>query len=349
MSTTDRCKNCEKSFDESFDYCPYCGQETADKLTIGVLFSNTIGNYFSIDARFFRSFIPLMTKPGVIARRFVDGKRFSYLHPAQFYLFVSVVFFFAFSFTIRKVDNTINKKLKENFSSEIELDSLKFKKDSIGLEKAKKALTENVALMELSGNEINKIDSILSVEQKEGSFLFDAKRKKIDSLIAIDASLEEKLKAMGLQEDDSVITEKFYAQVLKFYENKGGGVLQTLYDTIPITMFLMLPLFAFLLKIFYWKRATFAHHMVFSFYFFTFIFTSLCLLILTNAIFEIPIWLKVIFFFSFMVYLVLALKNFYNSFWLSALVKGIVVSYVYIMIIVPIAIIGVMAVSIFLY
>ena len=105
MADTDQCKNCEKSFDASFDYCPFCGQETADNLTFGVLFSNTINNYFSIDARFFKSFIPLMTKPGVLARRFVDGKRLSYLHPAQFYLFISVVFFFIFSFTIRKADN----------------------------------------------------------------------------------------------------------------------------------------------------------------------------------------------------------------------------------------------------
>ncbi len=105
MAATDQCKNCEESFEASFDYCPYCGQETADQLTVGVLFSNTISNYFSIDARFLKSFIPLMTKPGLLARRFVDGKRLSYLHPAQFYLFISVVFFFIFSFTIRKADN----------------------------------------------------------------------------------------------------------------------------------------------------------------------------------------------------------------------------------------------------
>ena len=74
MSEKETCKNCEESFDPSFDYCPYCGQEATDSLTFSVLFSNTIENYFSIDARFFRSFIPLMIKPGVLARRFVDGK-----------------------------------------------------------------------------------------------------------------------------------------------------------------------------------------------------------------------------------------------------------------------------------
>lgn len=102
MSSTNQCKNCEKTIDDSYEYCPYCGQEAVDNLTFGVLFSNTIENYFSIDARFFRSFGTLMFKPGVLARRFVDGKRLKYLHPAQFYLFISVVFFFLFLLVLEK-------------------------------------------------------------------------------------------------------------------------------------------------------------------------------------------------------------------------------------------------------
>ena len=105
MSSTNPCKNCGFPLEPHFEYCPQCGQEAADHLTFGVLFSNTISNYFSVDARFFRSFVPLMIRPGVLARRFVDGKRQRYLHPAQFYLFISVVFFFLFSFRVRQADN----------------------------------------------------------------------------------------------------------------------------------------------------------------------------------------------------------------------------------------------------
>lgn len=349
MSKTTQCKNCEKHFDESFDYCPYCGQESADKLTFGVLFSNTIGNYFAVDARFFKSFIPLMVKPGILARRFVDGKRLSYLHPAQFYLFISVVFFFIFSFTVRKVDNDLTQKFQKEFRGEIAIDSLEFKRDSIGIEIAKKALKENPVLTNIAKEDLNVIDSVLTAEQKNPKSTFSFSQKKMDSLIISGAPLEEKLSLMGLDEGDSLIKRKFFTQVLKLYEQKGGGILKTLYDTIPITMFLMLPLFAFLLKIFYWKKGTFAHHMVFSFYFFTFIFTSLCFLIIGNMIFEIPVWLKLIFFFSFIIYLMIALRNFYKSSRISAFFKGIFVTYVYVMIIVPIAFTGIILVSIFLY
>ncbi len=97
---------------------------------------------------------------------------------------------------------------------------------------------------------------------------------------------------MGMKEDANAFNRRFYAQMLKFYEKQGGGILQALYDTIPIAMFLLLPLFAVLLKLFYWKPATFAHHVVFSFYFFTFIFTTFCTILLVNKVWEIPIWLR---------------------------------------------------------
>jgi len=47
------CKNCEQQFKKEFDFCPHCGQKVNDELTLGVLFYNTISNYFSFDARFF--------------------------------------------------------------------------------------------------------------------------------------------------------------------------------------------------------------------------------------------------------------------------------------------------------
>ena len=339
--STNQCKNCEKSFDESYGYCPYCGQETADNLTFGVLFSNTIENYFSIDARFFRSFGTLMLKPGVLARRFVDGKRLKYLHPAQFYLFIS--------FSVRKADTDVTQALKKGFDKELTLDSLQLKKDSINLEKAKKAIKNNPVLTGITDEDLSAIDSVITAEQNSPDVSFTFQREILDSLIVIGAPQADKLKAMGLEENAGAFTRKFYEQMLKFYEQKGDGILNTLYDTIPIAMFFMLPLFGLLLKFFYWKRATFAHHMVFSFYFFTFLFTSFCVLILTNMLIEIPLWIEVLFFLSFVVYLILAIRNFYKSSWLGSFFKATIVSFMYMVFIVPIAIVGIILVSFMLY
>ena len=99
-----------------------------DELTLGVLFNNTISNYFSVDARFFKSFIPLMFKPGFLAKQFVEGRRLLYLHPAQIYLFVSVVFFFLFSFIGNKQAESLDSALKKDIErSQIHNDSLEQK------------------------------------------------------------------------------------------------------------------------------------------------------------------------------------------------------------------------------
>jgi len=349
MSSTNQCKNCEKSFDDSYEYCPYCGQEATDNLTFGILFSNTIENYFSIDARFFRSFGTLMIKPGVLARRFVDGKRLKYLHPAQFYLFISVLFFFIFSFSVRKADQQVTQALKKGFDKDFVIDSLQLKKDSLNLELAKKTIKESPVLTGISEEDLSVLDSVISAEQNAPNLSFGFRRNALDSLIAIDAPQADKLKAMGLEENASAFNQKLYAKMLKFYEQKGDGILNTLYDTIPIAMFFMLPLFAVLLKLFYWRRGTFAHHMVFSFYFFTFIFTSFCVLILANMLIDIPVWLEVLFFLSFIIYLLLALHNFYKSSWIGAFFKANIISFFYMLIIVPIAIIGIITVSFMLY
>ena len=118
------CQNCELEHEIGFEFCPHCGQKTNDELTLGVLFYNTLANYFSFDARFFKSFIPLMFRPGILAKRFLEGKRLLYLHPAQMYLFISVVFFFLFTFISRTQVESANKMFQKKSDAISALDSL---------------------------------------------------------------------------------------------------------------------------------------------------------------------------------------------------------------------------------
>ncbi|MCB0445616.1 MAG: DUF3667 domain-containing protein, partial [Gelidibacter sp.] len=153
------CSNCNQHFEAYYPYCPYCGQKAQDDLTLGVLFNNTISNYFSVDARFFRSFMPLMFKPGYLAKKFIKGKRLLYLHPALFYLFVSVVFFFLFSFVSREQTAELNKELQKTLKSEtakVVVDSVaERKKDSLERVKLRKALYDNQFLTGMKDKEID--------------------------------------------------------------------------------------------------------------------------------------------------------------------------------------------------
>jgi len=313
--------------------------QAEDDLTVGVLFYNTISNYFSFDARFLKSFLPLLFRPGFLAEKFIQGKRLLYLHPAQMYLFITVIFFFLFSFvtrdTIKDADEGLSDAFKETETA-IENDG-SHERDSLGRIQLRKTLESNQFITRMSDAEIDSVvNSTKGKRKNEVSLDFD--RKKVDSLIAIDAPKENIYKEMGMDKDAGYFKRKIYQQFLKLYkQKKGGSILQAFYDSIPIALFVLLPIFALILKLFYYKRGTIAHHLVFSFYFFSFLFTVFSIILLSNFAFGIPGWIKFLIMLSTFIYLVLAIKRFYRQgFGLSAIKTG-VISFIYLLVVVPIA------------
>ncbi|MGB3606563.1 MAG: DUF3667 domain-containing protein [Psychroserpens sp.] len=358
-----QCQNCERKLQEQFEFCPNCGQKTNEELTIGVLFYNTISNYFSFDARFFKSFIPLMFKPGFLAEKFLGGKRLMYLHPAQMYLFVSVVFFFIFSFTVNDQTKSINEELRESRNKEkpvVHIDSIaqrkndvikevnQKRKDSIARVEIRKALNDNKWL---TGMDDKVIDSLMqrSDFRKNKAMNFDFSENKIDSLISQNVPDEEIYQTMGLNEDAGWLKKKLYKQALKFYKARdGGSILKTFYDTIPIALFVLLPIFAFILKILYFNKGRYAHHLVFSFYYFSFLFTVFSLIFGINRIYPIPWWIDLLITLSTFIYLLIALHRFYRQGWFLSLFKCGVATFTFMMLVLPFAVV-IMALFAFLF
>ena len=340
------CQNCEQPYDEGFQFCPHCGQKTNDELTIGVLFYNTISNYFSFDARFLKSFIPLMVKPGYLAKEFIKGKRLLYLHPAQMYLFISVIFFFLFSFSVRNQAETLNTELKKTLNKDditvldsVELrqrDSLKHINDSLNKIELRKTLEDNKLLTRMTEKEIDSLVEIGDASKTNVNFGFN--ESEIDSLINANASDNEIYKSMGLEEDAGWFQRKMYEQALKFYKSRdGGNILKAFYDTIPIALFFLLPIFALILKILYYKKGKYAHHLVFSFYFFSFLFTTFSFIVGLNLIWDIPDYIDWLIAFSTFVYLMIALRKFYGQGWFLSWLKGSIDTFTFMAIIVPVA------------
>ncbi|WP_250435783.1 DUF3667 domain-containing protein [Hanstruepera flava] len=334
------CKNCEKEFQQGFEFCPHCGQKAKDELTLGVLFYNTISNYFSFDARFFKSFIPLMVRPGYLAKKFLEGKRLLYLHPAQMYLFISVIFFFLFSFVAREQEESIDRALKRDFEKAKKVvDTLSEKGlDSAQVAKLMKPYEDNKGKLGLNEDELKELDSVIKVggnTKPNMNFGFD--ENKIDSLIDSGASDKVIYKEMGMDDDAGYFTKRFYAQMLKFYKTKSGGsVLKAFYDTIPIAMFFLLPIFALILKLFYFRKGPYAYHLVFSFYFFSFLFTVFSILLLLNFAWKaFPGWLITLIILSTFIYLFLALKRFYDQGWVLSFLKGGMVTFTFFVFLFP--------------
>lgn len=348
------CKNCETDFDEDFKFCPYCGQKKDDELTLGVLFYNTISNYFSFDARFFKSYIPLMIKPGYLAKQFVGGKRLLYLHPAQMYLFISVIFFFLFSIISRDQIQNVDKALKQDLNMSKVSDSLEAKNtiDSMKIKHVTQQLKDNGIAVPNKGADLKTLDSLARIIDKktpESSTIFDFNTKKVDSLIAINAPDDIIYKAMGLKNDAGFVKRKLYAQGLKLYRQRNGSsMLQLFYDSIPIAMFVLLPIFALLLKLFYYKKGRYSHHLVFTFYFFSFLFMVFSIVILANLLFQLSAGLISLVIFSTFFYFMLAVKQFYDQGYTLSFIKSSIISFLFLCFVIPLAIVT-MGISVFMF
>jgi hypothetical protein len=100
---------------------------------------------------------------------------------------------------------------------------------------------------------------------------WDFNKKKIDSLIAVGAEENVIYKEMGMSDDASYFERRMYRGVLNLAKGTGAGnMLRRAFDAVPITMFILLPLFALILKIFYFRKGRYSYHLVFTFYLFPF-------------------------------------------------------------------------------
>lgn len=87
------CQNCKTTL--AGDYCHVCGQAAREprRAIIGLV-QDVFVETLAIDGKLFRTIALLFWQPGVLARRYLDGRRVHYSPPFRLYLFASVFFFF---------------------------------------------------------------------------------------------------------------------------------------------------------------------------------------------------------------------------------------------------------------
>ncbi len=93
MSDAERlCANCGATLTGPF--CSVCGQSEDDiRRPIWSLVQDVLGRVLDWDGKFLFTLRRLYTRPGRVARDYVDGKRASYTPPIRLYVLISLAFF----------------------------------------------------------------------------------------------------------------------------------------------------------------------------------------------------------------------------------------------------------------
>jgi Protein of unknown function (DUF3667) len=240
LRKTEHCLNCGEQI-QDHNYCPHCGQLNTNKhVSVSHFFRDFAGEFFTFDSKFFKSFGPLLLQPGHLTNEYSMGRRVRYILPLRLYIFVTFLFFFMLS---------VNSSL-------INVDS-----DDISETSSKKVI-EKIS---------EKNEIVFSQEQKE----------KLIKGLDDDYSLQKKLGKLKSIDNESGKEKSWWSLYLETKIQKvldrGGGAIRELtkevINHLPKMMFILLPLFALLLKLLYIRqKVLYVKHLVFALHIHTFIF-----------------------------------------------------------------------------
>ena len=339
------CLNCGYPFTKNEKFCPECGQKNkGKKITLASFIREVFAGFFSWDAKFWRTLIPLLVNPGKVSKNYIEGKRDRYSNPFRFYLTVSILFFL-----IIGVNESYNKFNElQNGSTSKKTSQIQFNENGITALEVDLDSVQKEIFKEINGQDSTKTNLI---KQKIDSLKINGNAKQPLLNIGFDDS-NELSKIIEFQKKypeihinnalDSLDMEKsftnrfFYSrtEVLSSFLSKKGETdkfYRQILSYASIALFILLPLFTLFLRILYIRRKfTYVEHLVFVFHTQTvfFLLSSVFYLI---GYFKDAEYLFGIFIVLFCIYLFMAMKKFYNQNTRKTLIKYCMANFVFTM------------------
>lgn len=359
------CNNCGSQLEESFNFCPACGQSNSDNnVSFTTLFKEFVDNYLGIDSKLAHSLVPFLLKPGALTNRFQEGKIKHFIHPIRLYFVMSLFYFFTISYLLSDFS-------LKNFSDETNITSASI--DAFRDNTSLKALPDSIKLSLLEDSlrqkysNINSFNQLLdSLDANYGEDFLEDMKVSLTSVplppsedelwvekmhrFARDPRMADTVFWDSLNNGKNRIggnflspsqKEHLYAQTRKIFANDEGFKGFVL-GNLPLMMFILIPLFAGVLKFVYVRRKhLYIKHIVHALHIdsFAYLMYGLGLLIMFKIITEgtfpnsdyeaIRLTTGVIFFIGASTYAYVSFLKVYKQGWFKTLVKFNIVGFVY--------------------
>jgi hypothetical protein len=307
------CLNCGHQVEEY--YCTHCGQENVEtRQPFYFLITHFIEDFVHYDGSFFKTIKTLFLKPGIITNEYLSGKRNSSVNPVKMYIFVSFVTFFLIAVIPSK--SSINNE-KINDTTQVEV-----------LNKQKEQVKKNIDSLNVNG--------IITKNQKQliNSTIENGEEINLDKLDP------NSIKKIEIEVDKKApILTRFITKYRELRSNDVTiediveNIVEHTLKLIPKALFVYMPIFAFLLWLFYNKKKYwYFDHGIFTLHYFSVILISVLLIYLLTTLstyIEIKFIVAIIRFVAFLIGLytivnfIYGLRRRYQEKRIITLIKGI--------------------------
>ena len=317
-----KCMNCGYSLGRFDRFCPRCGQRNSKKkLNLADLIREFLSSMFAYDSRVQQSFKAIITSPGKIAREYVAGKRVKYVNPFRFFIFIAVVFFLLVSWLLpyEAMHRSQNDGPDNPQENEMSVDPSAVD-DSNDLSLPGMALTRKDST-ERSATASEK-DTIRSNVQKDVDLYRYFKKNGYQTY-------EKTRKELDIEDTFSNWVKYRYILSASEIEKQPANFVRFLLPKLPFFIFFFLPIFTLFSSLVYIRRDfSYTEHLVFNFYqqsvFMLILFLGL---MLENVLDDVVITIACM---VFLIYHILAMRNFYAQGYLKTIFKFLLLSSTYI-------------------
>lgn len=382
------CENCHAQVNGSF--CSQCGQSVESTLRyFWSVLLHLLDDIFSFDSRASRTLKPLLLKPGFLTNEYIQGRRVHYVPPLKLYLFISIIFFISLGFfamdgkellvhekrmaePLQQVSQYIvqlessvkdlplaqqNEQLKK-------IEQYKQYQTNLSTSSASKtsALTQKIVEYELSAigmaEAMSEKDTQQLIELKAAlAKIKSDKTASNDSRVFSIANNKEGTLTFDFLSDEN---NQRLSSKIKTLEKKGQQafnsdarpLIKQSISKLPQLMFILLPIFALILKLFYlFSNRLYLEHLTVALHSHSFIFLIIFLISLLDYGQEhlmltmptIASWLgytSVVLLIWMPCYLFLMQKRVYKQGYIFSLIKFSVIALIYINLIILTAVVA---------
>lgn len=312
-------------------YCYACGQKDEHlHEPFYLMVGHAVAHYWHFDGKFLTTLGPLLFKPGFLSNEFVAGRRVRYVHPIQMYLFLSIIFFILFGLS---GTDQINATVGDAFilqpdSMQVMVDSLK---ENLSVDDSVAARIIDTLTQKFSPS----IKISTQTDSNKNSFWETTGTNGEPDIEPIDftetrlprtlTEYEDSVSRLSKDQQPGTVQQAFDKLAIRLgsmdKEEMTKRFSENAIHNLPKLLFVLIPIFALILKlIFYRSKIYFVDHAVFTLHFHSFAFLLLLLLLISYMAtgYTLPFGYLLL---IMIIYLYIALKNFYRQNYFKAFRK----------------------------